>query len=201
MRPHLSDLPPRIRRLGAFIAVSFALHLATLVSVPPSGVASAPYRGPTQPGALHARLDPRALLPADAGESRAQDTVAPAEAEPAQVEAKADPRAGVPGGADLPFPDKWYTATEVDVRAEPIGEVRVEYPMDLEGTGIPGRVRLLLFIDERGVVTRMQITEAEPARLFDAAAMRAWTDVKFSPAQKNGVAVKSQKLLELNFRP
>jgi protein TonB len=62
-------------------------------------------------------------------------------------------------------------------------------------------VRLLLFIDERGVVTRMQIDEAEPARLFDAAAMRAWTDVKFSPAQKNGVAVKSQKLLELSFRP
>ena len=198
MRRHLSDLPPRIRRLGAFIGASFALHLATLVSVPPSGVASAPYGGPT---ALHARLDTSTAPAANAEEPPAQDPAAQPQAEPPVVEAKADPRAGVPGGVDLPFPDKWYTATEVDVRAEPIGEVRLEYPMDLDGTGIPGRVRLLLFIDERGVVTRMQITEAEPARLFDAAAMQAWTDVKFSPAQKNGVAVKSQKLLELSFRP
>jgi protein TonB len=107
----------------------------------------------------------------------------------------------VPAGADLPIPEKWYTAAELDVRAEPLGEVRLEYPPELEGTGIPGRVRILLYIDERGVVTRMQITEAEPLRLFDTAAMAAWTDVKFSPAKKGGVAVKSQKLLELDFRP
>jgi protein TonB len=196
----LRHLPPRIRRHGAFIVASFAENIATQVSVPPSGVASAPYSGPTQPGALYARLEPDSSLKS-ADERRVPDGAAQPEPEPPVIEAKAEPRAGVPGGADIPFPDKWYTATEVDVRAEPIGQVRLDYPMDLEGTGIPGRVRLLLFIDERGVVTRMQITEAEPARLFDAAAMRAWTDVKFRPAQKDGVAVKSQKLLELNFEP
>jgi TonB family protein len=205
MLRRLHDMPPRARRLAGFIGASFALHLATLVSIPPSGVASAPYRGPLQPEALRATLGPgdrgNAAARAAASEAGAPDAAREAASDPRQLDAQADTREGVPGGADLPFPDKWYTATELDVRAEPLGEVHLDYPDELEGTGIPGRVRLLLFIDERGVVRKMQITTAEPARLFDKAAMHAWTDVRFSPAKKGGVAVKSQKLLELAFRP
>ena len=191
MLDRLADIPPRIKRLGWFVGASIGLHVATLVSVPPSGVDSAPYRGAALPEPLHARLE------AHPSGGRPGAGTHEAAAAPAQ----ADARAGEPGGADLPFPDKWYTAAEVDVRAEPIGDVSVDYPEELEGSGIPGRVRLLLFIDERGVVQRMRITESEPARVFDKAALRAWTGVTFSPAKKSGVAVKSQKLLELDFRP
>ena len=200
-------MPQRARRLSAFVAASFALHVLTLVSVPPSGVTGAPHRGLAQPEPLHATLDTRRVLESSPGSGEsAGESVTPAApeqpaAEPAQPEAEADTRAGVAGGADVPFPDKWYSATEVDVRAEPIGQVNLEYPDELAGTGIPGRVHLLLFIDERGVVRKMQVTQAEPARLFDKAAMRAWTDVQFSPATKGGIAVKSQKLLELAFNP
>ena len=196
MSGRMDRVPARIRRLAGFVGASFALHVATLISVPPSGVASAPFRGTVLPEPLHATLNLRehrgAVEPEIAPESAPQ---------PREPDAAAEARAGVPGGAEVPFPDKWYTAAELDVRAEPLSDVSLAYPEELEGTGIPGRVRLLLFIDERGVVRRMQITDAEPARIFDKAATRAWTDVKFSPAKKAGVAVKSQKLLELDFRP
>jgi TonB family protein len=191
----LESVPRSVRRFAVFAVASFALHAATLVSFPPSGVAGAPYRGQALPEPLHATLSPPlAAAPAanDAPQARASVP---------QQEAKAGPRQGVPDGIDVPFPDKWYTAAEVDVRAEPVGAVDLSYPEELEGSGIPGRVHLLLFIDERGVVRRMHIADAEPARLFDKAAMRSWTDITFSPAKKNGVAVKSQKLLELDFRP
>ena len=196
MPGRLDHVPARIRRLAGFVGASLALHAATLIGVPPSGVASAPSRGPVLSEPLRATLNVPEPRSAD-GQQNAPESV-PQLREP---DTPPDARAGVPGGADVPFPDKWYTASELDVRAEPVSEVSLAYPEELEGTGIPGRVRLLLFIDERGVVRRMQITDAEPARIFDKAALAAWTDVRFSPAKKAGVAVKSQKLLELDFRP
>jgi periplasmic protein TonB len=188
-------IPPRARRLASFVTASFVLHALTLVSVPPSGVAGAPYRGPLQPAPLHATLNARSV--AEPAPEASPDTAASAQPERSASEA----REGVPGGANLPFPDKWYTAEEVDVRAQPLGQIDLEYPDELEGTGIRGRVLLLLHIDERGVVRNLRVTEAQPLKLFDAAAMRAWKNVRFSPAQKAGAAVKSQKLLEVGFTP
>jgi periplasmic protein TonB len=190
----LRGIPPRARRLASFVAASFLLHALTLVSVPPSGVAGAPYRGPVQPEPLHARLDVRSVAE---GATEAAPETAPTQS----PQATADAREGVPGGANLALADKWFTAEEVDVRAEPLGQIDLEYPDELEGTRLRGRVYLLLHIDERGVVRNMRVTQADPPKLFDAAAMRAWKDVRFSPAQKAGAAVKSQKLLELAFTP
>ena len=62
-------------------------------------------------------------------------------------------------------------------------------------------MRILLFIDERGIVRKSQIAAGASEALFDEAAIKAWKNVRFSPAEKNGVAVKSQKLLEMEFLP
>jgi protein TonB len=144
---------------------------------------------------LHATISPRDIGDS-AKEPQPEDRVS---AQP--PEAAADAREGVPGGPDVPFPDKWFTAAEVDVRAEPLGQVDLEYPDELAGTGIRGRVYVLLYIDERGIVRNLRVTEADPPKLFDAAALRAWKDVRFSPAKKAGASVKSRKLLELAFAP
>ena len=109
--------------------------------------------------------------------------------------------AGKAGGNALFLTSKWYDASELDVRAEPLGSVELAYPAELEGTGIVGRVRVLLFIDERGVVLKAQIAASQPKRVFDQAAIKGWQEVRFAPARKDGVAVKSQKLLELDFQP
>ncbi|MDB5865137.1 MAG: hypothetical protein JWO70_2943 [Betaproteobacteria bacterium] len=201
----LRAVPPGARRLFGFVAASLALHAGTLISFPPAGLTSALDRGAVQPQPLYATLAPAARTAVAASESSdpqanpAREQIANA-GRPA-TDSSAEARMGISGGADLPFPDKWYTASELEVRAEPLSEVRLSYPEELEGSGIPGRARVLLFIDERGVVRKTHLVESEPARLFDNAALRAWGDVRFSPAKKRGVAVKSQKLIELDFKP
>jgi TonB family protein len=101
----------------------------------------------------------------------------------------------------LPAPEKWYTADEVDVRALPLHDVTLSYPEALSTVRVPGRVRIALFIDENGWIAKMQVVESEPARLFDEAAIRAWRDVRFSPALKSQLPVKSEKLLDITFTP
>jgi TonB family protein len=103
-------------------------------------------------------------------------------------------------GIALPLPDTWHNAGELDVRAEPLTSVHIPYPPDIAG-GAAGRVRLRLFIDERGYVVKTEIAASQPRGLFDQIAIHAWQDVRFSPARKDGATVKSQKLLELDFVP
>jgi len=96
---------------------------------------------------------------------------------------------------------KWYTADEVDVRALPLQDVTLSYPEALSTVRMPGRVRIALFIDENGWVVKTQVVESEPARVFDEAAIRAWREVRFSPALKSQQPVKSEKLLDITFTP
>jgi TonB family protein len=85
--------------------------------------------------------------------------------------------------------------------AFPIVQPRLEYPEALAGSGITRRLRLRLFVDERGVVRKLEFVEPRREEPFESAARKAWNEVRFSPAMKDGVAVKSQKLLELDFIP
>jgi len=152
---------------------------------------------------LHATLklgDTAQPLPA-AQHADEADAVREAATGPAPVETTTSARASAgSAGLALPAPDTWYTASEVDVRAEPLSEVRLRYPENLSSP-VAGTVRIRLFIDEGGVVRKLQIASSEPPGLFDEAAKRAWEDVRFTPARKNGVAVKSQKLVELTYAP
>lgn len=197
-------------RLACFTAASAALHALTLgAHVPGAGTASANALGPA---VLHAVLAPR-----DAALPPSPDAPPPErEADPSAVQpgdpvsrsgesnpaiAKAEPRSGLPGALDIPMPEKWYTAAELDVRAEPTNNPVLRYPQELAASGLIAKVRIVLFIDERGVVRKVALAASGPERAFDLAAAKAWDDVRFSPAMKNGVAVKSQKVLELDFTP
>ena len=193
-------------RFVAFTAVSIALHALTLGAYTPGG-GSAPARAEAS-SVLHAVLAPRELAftpasdspserPADAAANLDSGAAAP---EPDATFVKVEPRSG-PGGLDVPLPDKWYTAAEVDVRAEPTNAPRLDYPPELALSGLSAIVKLRIFIDERGTVRKVELAESGPDRAFDMAARRAWDDVRFSPALKHGVPVKSQKLLELDFSP
>src|SRR4051812_6732545 len=90
----LRRIPSRARRLASFVTVSFALHALTLVTIGPSGVAGAPYRGTAQPEPLRATLQPRSVDPVSAN---AMDDTKNRSDE--QQPAAAAERAGTPGGA------------------------------------------------------------------------------------------------------
>ena len=64
-----------------------------------------------------------------------------------------------------------------------------------------GRVRIALFIDEHGWVRNAEVLASQPELLFDEVAVSAWQNVRFSPALMKHQAVKSKKLLEINFAP
>lgn len=211
-------MAPAVSRLLVFTGASLALHALTLSAYGPAGTVSPAYGGPPTARVLQAVLAPLRSEPV-IDESQARDSSSPSQQEapprepaPAiepprttpgveQTIAKAEARGGAPDGVAIPFPDKWYMAAELDVRAEPLTPVRLAYPAELAGSGIPGRVRIALFIDERGVVRKTEIVASQPERLFDEAAVKGWEEVRFSPAMKGGLAVKSEKLLELDFQP
>lgn len=213
-RPHrLYIAPASLRRLTFFTAASIALHALTLAAYVPAGAFSSTSSGRAVDSALHATLTPvetssqletASSEPQPTGgveqESSAQSTQDSPSKTPDAL-ASATPRAGAPGGFDLPTPDKWFTAQELDVRAEPLTPADLVYPQELMRSAAVGQVRILLFIDEHGIVRKSQIAAGASEALFDEAATNAWKNVRFSPAEKNGVAVKSQKLLQMEFLP
>ena len=97
--------------------------------------------------------------------------------------------------------DHWYTAEELDTRAEPLTLANLTYPLEVMPYRLAGRVRLALFIDEKGLVQKAKVIDSEPDGTFDAAALEAWQHVRFTPAQKSGQSVKSEKILEIEFSP
>ena len=182
-----------VQRLLAFVCVSIALHALIIVGYSPIGSGLRAQSGGNAP-ALHATLAPVAAGSAAGvagGESESAST-------PQAVSAAGG---GNPAGADIPLPEKWYTATELSVLAQPIVMPVLRYPEALAGSGVTARVRVKVFIDELGTVRKTEIVQPAPHLAFDAAAAEAWKDVRFSPALKDGHAVKSQKLLELDFEP
>jgi protein TonB len=195
-------------RLTLFCAVSIVLHALALAVNPPGGAGTGRGFDGAQ-NVLHAVLKPLHAAfessPADSAEEIVADA-APVPSTSAltqttsQTAARPASTSGITAGT-FPVPDRWMAADELSVRAEPLTHVQIDYPDKLANSGVTGRVRLLLHIDERGVVRKAQIEESIPEGVFDSAALAAWADVPFSPAMKEGVAVKSQKLLEISFLP
>lgn len=189
-------------RLGLFVAASVLVHAFTIFGVDPfrfTGLNAG--AGPAR-FELHATLAPAPAAAPQVEPGDASDSAASAEhATPATAPAARDSSLREEAGLALPSPDKWYTAREVDVRAEPLTAIPLRYPESLRGTLVGGKVRLRLFIDERGALRKMQVADAEPPGLFEEAAKRAWSDIRFTPALKDGVPVKSQKLIELTYVP
>ena len=195
-------------RLTLFCAASVVLHALALVVNPPSGAGMAQGLGGV-PTVLHAVLSPlhaafESTPVADSSGKLVADP-APAIASSSQdASHKGKGPAAAAGGftaGAFPVPDKWLSADELSVRAEPLTDVQIDYPASLAASGVVGRVTLLLLIDERGIVRKAQVEESLPEGVFDSAALSAWADVRFSPALKDGLAVKSRKLLEISFLP
>lgn len=189
-----------VRRLCAFTAMSLALHALVLVAYAPRGKGGHSHEdrgGHT----VHAVLAPAPAATRPESEVTQTDSVTASSGtmeQPRLTEAASGARQN---RSALPLPEMWYPATELDVLAEPLTPAKLVYPEEHIAQAIVTRVRVRLFVDEGGVVRKLEVVEsgAEPA--FEAAAKKAWESMRFSPAVKDGVAVKSQKLLELEFLP
>ncbi len=98
----------------------------------------------------------------------------------------------------LPAPDPvYYPARQLDVYPALIRPVSLEYANDSGG----GRVLLMLLIDETGNVRDLSIIESGPARGWEDTLRATFAEARFSPARKDGRAVKSQVQISVDYRP
>lgn len=111
------------------------------------------------------------------------------------------PDARVAASALPPVSDPvYYPARQLDVYPALVQPVSLEYPRHAANDNVGGRVLLMLLIDETGGVRELSIIEAGPARFFENSLRAAFSEARFSPALKDGRAVKSRVLIGVDYR-
>lgn len=167
------------RRLLAPLTASVVLHAALLGAVGPS--AGDPQAGdPLHPG-LRVRLSAPTL-------ASAPDTVAQPQAE-----------ALLPLRA--PLPPRYFKSSELDAGPAPTELAPLVYPERELINRIRGVVQIRIYISDTGRVEKSEIVSASPAGRFEDAATEAIRATRFRPGVKDGRAVRSQKLVEVEFDP
>jgi TonB family protein len=95
--------------------------------------------------------------------------------------------------------EEYFPKLQLEKAPTPIDEVQLEYPP--EALGQSGTVVLRLFINERGTLDELEVVSAVPPGIFDAAARRDFSRIRFVPGTRLGVAVKSQLQIEVAYTP
>jgi TonB family protein len=104
------------------------------------------------------------------------------------------------GEATTDGPDlTYYTSRQLDVYPSLSSALDLRYTTNASTAGIVGRALLLLLIDKAGVVDDVAVVEAEPAGSFEDELRRAFASVRFTPALKDGRAVRSRVLVHVNY--
>jgi protein TonB len=194
MTPSLAASPAL--RLATALVASAALHagaayvVATLPRGSPSGAGAPLAAAPVQLRILGA--DTPSATPAVS--AAAEPSARPSPPEPPAV-AVAVPQAGVPFG--LGEAPRYYPPSQLDTRPYLLTRVDPVYPQGAPPDGGSAVVRVL--IGEDGKVERAVVVSADPSDKFGEAAAAAFGDAQFSPGKLNGVAVKSQLLIEMKF--
>jgi TonB-like protein len=93
---------------------------------------------------------------------------------------------------------RYFRSSEVDQRPSLVRDVDVPYPERDESRGY---LVLRILINEAGGVDRVVPLVVDGGDDFQEASIAAFSGARFVPAQKNGVAVKSQIFVELKFEP
>ena len=103
------------------------------------------------------------------------------------------------GGASAGLNDP-SAAMMRDGDATPIVRIEPKYPPQAARDGISGWVKLRFSIMPDGSVDEVEVTDAEPKRVFDREAIRAVKRWKYSPKIENGVALKQTGItVQLDF--
>ena len=192
---------PAMRRMGAFLVTSIVVHLLLFGATGRNALCH-----PHLPLVLQAQLRAEAPdKPATVAMEGATAQIDPPAAAPdnkvAEIQAAAI-RQPVETQRVLNLPaDIYYANNEVDVRAEPLEEVSLIYPVIPYQQRLAGSVKLNIYVNERGGIDKTVVVESKPSGIFDEAALQAVAALKFSPAIKNGKPVKNHKTIAVNFDP
>lgn len=81
-----------------------------------------------------------------------------------------------------------------------VRQVKPTYPSTAKQAEIEGKVTLSFTVNPDGTVSNIEIVDANPPRMFDAAAKQAMARSKFKPATENGQPVATRATKTLNFQ-
>ncbi len=198
-------------RLSVAVVLSATLHLYVIY-----GLALQPTHSPADRlSIINARLSPepavtkRPTAPAMQRErvaavrSRVSSLPEPIETPLSAAQAPpAGDRSTEPDGSTASLPDPvHYAAKDLDFYPQPLNRIEPAYPQTALASEIGGWVTLLLLIDESGRVTDASVVDAFPPDVFEESALRALVTTAYSPAQKNGRAVRSRILVKVDYDP
>jgi periplasmic protein TonB len=156
-----------------------------------------------RPDATTAATQPASIseLPAQPGPRRTETVALPPVPESASESASATSPSS-PAASD----DRAATSTTM---AEPssgpdrgpqlLEDIEPVFPVAAGNRG--GRVTLRLVVSDQGAVETIEVLASSPPGLFDAAAMAAFGQARFSPGLKGGVAVRSEVRYDVTFAP
>ena len=193
--------------LTAALALSILLHAAV------ASMVTGGHAGSVRPVEFVPALSVRLVEPAPAevtpsawvGEARTaaiQPLAPPANAKSRSTHAPISAAPAIESvsgsGAAVEGPDlTYYPAKQLDVYPSLASAIELRSLTD-GVTGSIARAQFLLLIDETGVVKEASVVEGEPAMRFEAARL-AFLAARFTPAYRNGRAVRSRVLIEVNY--
>lgn len=195
-----------VKRLAAWAALSVLAHMLVFSVV--GGDALVPVNAP-----FHQTLiaNIQHIAPEIAGPLTVPDTESEIKAQPAdppllqpeKTQQKiADPVTAPEAAINLPLPlDAYFSADNVDTRAQPSNDVLLFYPLNAYKRKISGVVKVTLLINERGGLDKVIVADATPPGIFEEAALEAVGKLQFTPALRGGRQVKSRKTIEVVFDP
>ncbi|OQS41537.1 hypothetical protein [Chromobacterium haemolyticum] len=162
------------------------------------------------------RLEPAAAPPAwtaPRAEQTLPEAAFEAEPEPAPRPSASAPAAELPAAASAPLAeatqpgdelpqrlglDLYYPASQLEQLAVPLRPIELPELADLTGGAI--RIELRVYINERGEVDAVQWVSAQPAG-SEQPLLERFRQAGFSPARKDGIAVKSYKRILIESEP
>lgn len=78
--------------------------------------------------------------------------------------------------------------------------VSPDYPRRAAMAGIEGHVTMRFTINSDGSVSDVRVTDANPRRVFDRAAVAALSEWEFEPFREGGEAVSREASITIDFR-
>ncbi|HMN25589.1 MAG TPA: energy transducer TonB [Ignavibacteriaceae bacterium] len=93
---------------------------------------------------------------------------------------------------------------KLDEMPDPIGGIeaiqsKVIYPKEAKEQGVQGKVYILAFINEKGIVDSTKIIKGIGGGC-DEAAMNAIKQIKFKPGRQKGIPMKAQVAIPIIFK-
>jgi TonB family protein len=101
----------------------------------------------------------------------------------------------------MPLATYFFARDEVDRPATAVSDVMLRYPREAFAAGTHGNVILEVFVDASGSVVRTSVVEAAPQGIFESAAQDAIGQLRYRPALRDGVTVRSRRLVQVVFDP